>query len=38
MQQILGVFGYLEMDAGQGGDFGFLYPSGATGSGYGHQR
>ncbi len=23
MQQILGVFGYLEMDAGQGGDFGF---------------
>jgi hypothetical protein len=21
MQQILGVFGYLEMDAGQGGDF-----------------
>jgi hypothetical protein len=24
MQQILGVFGYLEMDAGQGGDFGFI--------------
>ena len=23
MQQILGVFGYLEMDAGHGGDFGF---------------
>ena len=23
MQQSLGVFGYLEMDAGQGGDFGF---------------
>ena len=23
MQQNLGVFGYLEMDAGQGGDFGF---------------
>lgn len=37
MQQILGVFGYLEMDAGQGGDFGF-YILGATGSGYGHQR